>query len=351
MVFKPHNPPPAEPSSLNAARRNQFVKLAEGLRAQQVNGANNALRTNFTNPEDFLPRITELICSKGKNARNYGEHILNDVAASNPDAFAKHLPRLLPILKEDRKFDEYDPYDSIVSAIIEVAKHNVLKLPPPKELQDAIFLTWDRTLRYGDNLKLTADERKTFEELEKSSPYLLCSFMETIYPASAEMNFTEISFREYVAFRVGRAGLDEDSVKRLVAIGPDVFRKAYAEYWRLRYASQPFEVGNKAVSALIDAHIALLKDERHRGKALERLSGLVETRPLILRKYAFTIMGYAAESTDSNYLLICKIIRKTLDGGESISRDYSHLLLKGIGKRSQAAQKEGRELARRIARG
>jgi len=127
-------------------RRRHFTKLAEDMREGEINGGNKALGTSFKKPEDFLPRITDLICSKDENARIAGDQILGDLGRSNPASLATILPTLLPLLRKGGEFRFCDGRSTILKVIRDVAKHDALLLPPPVEVFDAIIASSNKPL-------------------------------------------------------------------------------------------------------------------------------------------------------------------------------------------------------------
>jgi len=326
--------------------------LAAGFRELDVTEGNRFLGTSFKNPEDFLPRIKELLLHDNVNARITGAGILRDVGWSNPEALGEVIGGLIPLLRHDVNPSlTGDPYHALARAVRDVAAHDVLLLPPPKVAIGALLFTWDRTGTFITRAGLTEAERAEVAEVEKAHHGLLADFMELLYPGSkGELNFERAGFSAFIGYRAGLAGVPGEDVPLLVGLGSDAFRKLFKSYYALRrVAHDPWGPDEKpireAIEAVLDGTMNLLASEKLKRQALKRICELVEARPAILGERLHIILRGAITCSDANYLLICKIARAAINGGAIIPPKDAAYLLGGIGKRNEKAQTEGKALA------
>ena len=329
--------------------------LAAGLREIDVREGNRFLGTSFKSPEDFLPRVKELLLHDNVNARIAGAYILRDAGWSNPEALGQRIKDLIPLLRHDvSPSPTGDPYYALARAVRDVAAHDVLLLPPPKVTIGALLFTWDRTSTFITRAGLTETERAEVAGVEKAHPGLLADFMELLYHGSkGELDFERAGFSAFIGYRAGLAGVPGEYVPLLVGLGPDAFRKLFKSYYELRrVARDPLGPDEKpireAIEAVIDGTMKLFAAEKLKRQALKRICELVEARPEILGKRLLAIIRDAEDCSDGNYLLVCKIARAAINGGAIIPPKDATYLLGGIGKRNEKAQNEGKDLARLI---
>jgi len=329
--------------------------LAEEMRLIDVRDGNRFLGTSFANPEDFLPRVKELLLHENVNARVAGAYILRDAGWGNPAALGQHIKGIIPLLKREVNPSlTGDPYYALAKAVRDVAAHDVLLLPPPKETIGALLFTWDRTRAFIAHAGLAEDERAKVDGVEKANPGLLAQFMELLYPGSnGELDFRRIGFDAFVGWRAGLAGIPGEDVPLLAGLGPGAFQKLFKSYYGLRkVAHTPTGPDGKAmmeaIEAVIDGTIKLFAAEKRKRQALNRICGLVEARPRILGEKLHAIIRGAEDCSDGNYLLICKIARAALNGGAFIPPECAKCFLEGIAERNEKAQNEGKDVAKRI---
>jgi len=340
-------------------RRPRLPNLAEGVAEVNIREASRILGASFRNEEDILPRIKELLCSEDENARSAAHFTLLNLAGRNPNFLASHLPGLLPLLKRDRLDEMHDPYNSIIKAVRIIAEHDALLLHDPKQIMEAMLFTYNKVLNRHNPAALSGDERAKVEALAQHDTNALRQLMEGIYRIanSGKMREGDFSlaipvkhFEVYMGFYCALAELDAEAACQISDFGPDLVRKLFAPYFAVRDKAHPLTKESRdAIDAIIDGTMRLLKVEKHKTEALRRLGGLAEVWSL--GDNLQLIIGEAEGSNDTNYILICRIVRSALESGEKILFPSAAKLLLGISERSEEAQKEGRAAAKRIRQG